>query len=176
MIDCLKEIQEELDIVGEEYFEENYEELEIVESSKGVIEDIKQGKLKESVLKNLIEKDNLNETMKSNFSVESYSILLCNLYKCLINDLLDSFSKIEQEKWILEFIEITKELPSILKRDLMVCFSNLIEYSDIEYLRVFYYCRERSKLRKRTIEEVIDNKSIYISRDEVSHLKTIVSL
>lgn len=174
MVDCLKEIQEELDIVGEEYFEENYEELEIVESSKGVIEYIKQGKLKESVLKNLIEKDNLNETMKSNFSVESFSILLCNLYKCLINDLLDSFSKIEQEKWILEFIETTKELPSILKRDLMVCFSNLIEYSDIEYLRVFYYCRERSKLRKRTIEEVIDNLSIYISRDEVSHLKTIV--
>ena len=174
MVDCLKEIQEELNIVEEEYFKENYEELEIVESSKGIIEDIKQGKLKESILKNIIEKDNINEIMKSNFSVEFHSILLCNLYKCFISDLLDSFSKIEQEKWIPEFIETTKEFPSILKRDLMVCFSNLIEYSDIEYLKVFYYCSERYKLRKGTIEEVIDNLSIYISRDEVSHLKTIV--
>lgn len=174
MVDCLKEIQEELNIVEEKYFEENYEELEIVESSKGVIEDIKQGKLKESVLKNLIEKDSINEIMKSNLSVESHAILLCNLYKYFISDLLDSFSKIEQEKWISGFIETTKELPSILQRDLMVCFSNLIEYSDIEYLKVFYYCSERYKLRKRTTEEVIDNLSIYISRDEVSHLKIIV--
>lgn len=178
IIDCLKYIQEELEFYKQDYFKDRYEETEILEAEEMVNEYIKQGEFEESALEYLTEefKENALEylTGEYDFDIEAHLLLLYNVYEHFISHLLHNLPKIELKTWISEFVKITKKLPNILKSDLMTSFLNLMKYSEIEYLKAFYYCGERHKLRQETIKAVINKLSDYISSNEVLHLMNIV--